>query len=58
MFLTRYFFWLSTLEFATKRDLKNVLRKLDGTELNGKRIKFIDVSIIFNFLVLDLKYIF
>ncbi|CAH3013775.1 unnamed protein product [Porites evermanni] len=32
-----------TLEFATKRDLKRVMKKLDGTELNGKRIKLVDV---------------
>ena len=37
----------STLEFQTKRDLKNAMRKLDGAELNGKRIKLIDVSVIF-----------
>ena len=39
------FFSLSTLEFATKRDMKNALRKLDGSELNGKRIKLVDVSV-------------
>ena len=34
----------SVLEFASKRDMKDALRKLDGTELNGKRIKLVDVS--------------
>lgn len=38
-------FLFSTLEFATKRDMKNAIRKLDGTELNGKRIKLVDVSV-------------
>lgn len=39
------FFFFSTLEFASKRDMKNAIRKLDGTELNGKRIKMVDVSL-------------
>ena len=34
----------SVVEFASKRDLKDAIRKLDGTELNGKRIRIIDVS--------------
>ena len=38
-------FFSSTLEFASKRDMKNAIRKLDGTELNGKRIKMVDVSL-------------
>lgn len=42
--------FLSTLEFATKRDLKNAIRKLDGTELNGKRIRLVDVSVSMTFL--------
>lgn len=41
--------FLSTLEFATKRDLKNAIRKLDGTELNGKRIRLVDVSVSMTF---------
>ncbi|EDO47549.1 predicted protein [Nematostella vectensis] len=32
------------IEFATKKDLKKALRKLDGKELKGKRIRLIDVS--------------
>ena len=40
-------FLFSTLEFASKRDMKNAIRKLDGTELNGKRIKLVDVSMTF-----------
>lgn len=39
-------FSFSTLEFASKRDMKNAMRKLDGTELNGKRIKMVDVSLL------------
>ena len=29
--------------FASYEDMKNVIRKLDGTELNGKRIRMVEV---------------
>jgi hypothetical protein len=34
----------SIIEFKSKRDLKRAIRKLDGTEMCGKRIRIIDVS--------------
>ena len=34
----------SVLCLATYEDMKNVIRKLDGTELNGKRIRIVEVS--------------
>ena len=33
------------VEFASKEDLENALRELDGTEFYGKRIKLTDLSI-------------
>ncbi|KAL3875201.1 hypothetical protein ACJMK2_038127 [Sinanodonta woodiana] len=30
------------VEFATYRDMKNALEKLDGTEINGRRIKLVE----------------
>ena len=33
----------SIICFATYDDMRNVIRKLDGTELNGKRIRFVEV---------------
>ena len=35
----------SVVEFASSRDVKAAMRKLDGSELFGKRIRCIDVSI-------------
>ena len=34
----------STVEFACEDDMKRAIRKLDGTELMGKRIKLIEVQ--------------
>ena len=33
------------VEFARYSDVKESIRKLDGTELMGKRIRLIDVSV-------------
>ena len=35
--------YYSIICFASYDDMKNVIRKLDGTELNGKRIRFFEV---------------
>lgn len=36
-------FWLcSVVEFASSSDMKSALDKLDGSELNGRRIKLIE----------------
>ena len=35
--------YFRVLEFATHSDARNVIRKLDGTTLNGKKIRLIDV---------------
>lgn len=37
-------FLSSTVCVASSDDMKNIIRKMDGAELNGKRIKIIDVS--------------
>lgn len=29
----------STVEYASREDMKNALRKLDGAELNGRKLK-------------------
>lgn len=35
--------WLSSVvEFASSSDMKSALDKLDGSELNGRRIKLIE----------------
>ena len=34
----------SIVEYATHEDMKNALRKLDGADLNGRRLKLIDDS--------------
>ena len=35
--------WLcSVVEYASYDDMKNALKKLDGSELNGRRIKLTD----------------
>ena len=37
-------FCFSVVEFARYSDVKESIRKLDGTELMGKRIRLVDVS--------------
>lgn len=32
----------SIVEYATFDDMKNAMKKLDGTDLNGRRIRLID----------------
>ena len=34
-----FFFVYRVVEFATKEDMKNALKKLDDSELNGRRIR-------------------
>ena len=34
-----FFFLCRVVEFATKEDMKNALKKLDDSELNGRRIR-------------------
>ena len=43
-----YFLFLSCVCFASSDDLKNMVKKMDGAELNGKAIRIIDVRIFFN----------
>ena len=38
------FYFYSVVEFASKHDMNNAIRKLDDTELFGKRVKLICVS--------------
>ncbi len=37
-------FIYSVVEFASSKDVKTAMRKLDNSELFGKRIRLIDVS--------------
>lgn len=30
------------MEYASREDMKNALRKLDGTELNGRKLKLVE----------------
>ena len=39
------FLFRSVLEFATHSDAKIAIKKLDGSSLNGKRIRLVDVSV-------------
>ena len=32
----------SVVEYASRDDMKNALRKLDGTELNGRKLRLIE----------------
>ena len=45
LLLSLILFDLSVVEFASKSDMSNALRKLDDTELFGKRVKLVSVSI-------------
>ena len=36
----------SVVEFRTREDLERAIRKLDGTELNGRKISLIEVCIV------------
>ena len=44
-----FFFFCRVVEFATKEDMKNALKKLDDSELNGRRIRLKVVRPIFHF---------
>ena len=40
-----YIYWtvyFSIVEYATYDDMKNALKKLDGAELNGRRVRLIE----------------
>ena len=45
-----FFFLCRVVEFATKEDMKNALKKLDDSELNGRRIRLKVVRPISHFL--------
>ena len=32
----------SVVEYATRDDMKSAIRKLDGTELNGRRLRLVE----------------
>ena len=32
----------SVVEYASREDMKNAIRKLDGTELNGRKLRMIE----------------
>lgn len=34
----------SVVEFRTRDDMERAIRKLDGTELNGRKISLVEVS--------------
>lgn len=34
--------FLSIVEYATYEDMKNAIRKLNGTDLNGRKIRLIE----------------
>lgn len=36
----------SVVEFRTREDMERAIRKLDGTELNGRKITLIEVCIV------------
>lgn len=38
------FFKYSVVEFASRSDMKNAISKLDGTELNGRKLKIFEDS--------------
>ena len=42
MFHTYYSVYFSIVEYATYDDMKNALKKLDGAELNGRRVRLIE----------------
>ena len=37
-----YFLCYSVVEFSTYNDMKRAMEKLDGTEINGRKIKMIE----------------
>ena len=41
MYSKRSCFSVRFVEFATRGDLKNAMSKLDGSEINGRKIKLI-----------------
>lgn len=51
-----FFFFCRVVEFATKEDMKNALKKLDDSELNGRRIRLKVVSPISHFSFSYLLY--
>lgn len=51
-----FFFLCRVVEFATKEDMKNALKKLDDSELNGRRIRLKVVRPISHFLFSYLLY--
>ena len=44
--MLHHFIFFRVLEFASHSDARKAVRKLDGTTLNGKKIRLIDVSIV------------
>ena len=49
--------YFRVLEFATHSDARNVIRKLDGTTLNGKKIRLIDVRDLYCHMLNDVFFV-